>query len=85
MVANRCRPDANNTFFSTGLVNAHTGEPVRSWNSIQFYKINAVVGNAKTGKEYVDLSVDKISATRCRHYDVVRRIEVSASMHFILP
>lgn len=60
----------------TGLVDAHTGEVVRSWNGLQHGAIRAITGNKKIGKEFVDINVEQTGRYSCKHRDAKRRVEV---------
>lgn len=60
----------------TGMVDAHTGEVITSWNALQTAMIPAIVGNSKVGREIVNIDVEQIGNGRCRHIDRKRRVHV---------
>ena len=59
-----------------GIVDAHNGTIVRTWDNIQYAKIPAVIGNDKTGASFVEIDVEMINSTNCRHRNVEKRVEV---------
>ena len=61
----------------SGLVDAHTGEVVKTWNGLQHHSIRAITGNENIGKEFVDIDVEKTGRYSCKHRDAKRRVEVS--------
>ena len=72
-----CQQLWSSLIIPTGLVDAHTGEVVKTWNGLQHHNIRAITGNENIGKGFVDIDVEKTGRYSCKHRDAKRRVEVS--------
>jgi len=62
--------------YINGLVDAHTGEIVRSWDGLQHGQVRAILGNKNIGQQFVDIDVEQTGRYSCKHRDAKRRVEV---------